>query len=344
MSDPYGKRCYLALALDPIHVGTGGYRLGRVDNTIVREPGTNLPKVPGTSISGVVRSYTAMQVNRYPGCAGKGGTEGEDHCGGCAVCLTYGFSKGRQKKSFQGLAQFFDARIAFFPVRSMKGPVWVTCPSVLSDLAGSLGSNGVSIDGPWSVPEDKLQTSWVAKDARLNLGWLHLQNSAQSKPVASPLAGLPQEIFDRLVLISDRIFTHVVNDNLEVRTSVAIDPQTGAHEEGALFSYEAIPRATVLWFDVVFNKPELFLPPSLDGSKDNKYSAQISAELNKEPAGKQWLWVKQNVEMGLQLLEVLGVGGMGTRGMGRMRVIKMPDGSAQPNSGQSPKEKAHDQP
>ena len=42
---------YFALALDPIHVGTGGYRLGRVDLTIVREPGTNLPKIPGTSLA-----------------------------------------------------------------------------------------------------------------------------------------------------------------------------------------------------------------------------------------------------------------------------------------------------
>ena len=38
------------LALDPVHIGSGGYRLGRVDLTIAREPGTNLPKIPGTRI------------------------------------------------------------------------------------------------------------------------------------------------------------------------------------------------------------------------------------------------------------------------------------------------------
>ena len=36
--------------LEPVHVGAGGYRLGRVDKTICREPGTNLPKIPGTSL------------------------------------------------------------------------------------------------------------------------------------------------------------------------------------------------------------------------------------------------------------------------------------------------------
>ncbi|NTV93135.1 MAG: hypothetical protein HGA72_07710, partial [Chlorobiaceae bacterium] len=38
------RRQYLFLCTDPVHVGTGGYRLGRVDNSMVREPGTNVPK------------------------------------------------------------------------------------------------------------------------------------------------------------------------------------------------------------------------------------------------------------------------------------------------------------
>jgi len=32
----YEQKIYFAMALDPIHIGTGGYRLGRVDNTIVK--------------------------------------------------------------------------------------------------------------------------------------------------------------------------------------------------------------------------------------------------------------------------------------------------------------------
>jgi hypothetical protein len=31
-----------ALATDPIYIGTGGYTIGRVDNTIVRDPTTNV--------------------------------------------------------------------------------------------------------------------------------------------------------------------------------------------------------------------------------------------------------------------------------------------------------------
>jgi len=40
----YQARRYLFMTVDPVHIGTGGYRLGRVDLAIAREPGTNLPK------------------------------------------------------------------------------------------------------------------------------------------------------------------------------------------------------------------------------------------------------------------------------------------------------------
>jgi len=46
---------YFGIALDPVHIGVGGYRLGGVDNTIVREPATDVPKIPGTSLAGVIR-------------------------------------------------------------------------------------------------------------------------------------------------------------------------------------------------------------------------------------------------------------------------------------------------
>jgi len=50
----------IGLAVDPIHVGSGGARLGRVDNAIVRDPVTLVPKIPGSSLAGVYRAYVAM--------------------------------------------------------------------------------------------------------------------------------------------------------------------------------------------------------------------------------------------------------------------------------------------
>ncbi|MBU1599029.1 type III-B CRISPR module RAMP protein Cmr4, partial [bacterium] len=111
--------------------------------------------------------------------------------------------------------------------------------------------------------------------------------------------------------------SRIVNDNLEVRTSVAIDPATGAAVDGALYTYEAIPRATVLWFDVVYNKPENFRINGQDIMMED------ATTKTKAKAKANWEWIKENVEKGLKLIEYMGVGGMNTRGMGRMRILNL---------------------
>lgn len=300
---------YFALALDPIHVGTGGMRLGRVDMTIVREPGTNLPKIPGTSLAGACRTYAAMQENgKFPQCAGQGG-----HCGqpDCPICVTFGFAKGAGG-GFQGLAQFSDARLVFFPVHSLAGPVWVTCPSVLSELG---------IEEPEPSDGQVRVASGVKASGRLNLGWLMLE--VASNGFAPQLSNVPQEILNRAVLVSNKLFGHIVNDNLEVRTSVSIDPQTGAAAEGALYTYEALPRTTVLYFEVVVSDPKFYriaVTEEKDGKKDTRHVIPLSD--GQHPEGDQEK-VKTTVANGLRLFELLGIGGMNTRGMGRLRVLNL---------------------
>ncbi len=306
--NPAISKTYYAMALDPIHVGTGGYRLGRVDNTIVREPGTNLPKLPGTSLSGACRAYTAMVTNNYD-CAGQGQKDEqrnkEGHCGKdtCPVCVSFGFA--RDTTGFQGLAQFSDVRILFFPVHSLAGPVWITCPAVLNDA---------EIDGGFKIVDDKkikiasdLDKPENSNDQllkNLNLGWLMLEIEGRDFNLQNGILTKYSEIKDvilpRSVLVSDKLFSQIVNDNLEVRTSVSINPETGAAEEGALFTYEAIPRSTVFWFNIHYLKKEFF---RINGNKPNP-----------QPE------VKAAVEMGLKQFEYLGIGGMNTRGMGRLRV------------------------
>ena len=58
---PYEELEIFALAQDPIYIGTGGYTLGRVDNTIVRDKATNLPKIPGSSLAGTWRYYVVLE-------------------------------------------------------------------------------------------------------------------------------------------------------------------------------------------------------------------------------------------------------------------------------------------
>jgi CRISPR-associated protein Cmr4 len=334
MTQPFDSRRYYALTLDPVHVGTGGFRLGRVDNTIVREPGTNVPKIPGSSIAGVARAYTAMHIQSYNpakkkyhweeggksgSCAGKGvdnSEEGDGHCGknNCEVCTAYGFSK--KKESFQGLAQFYDARILFFPAQSSKGPVWITSPSLLREYFPAPAATNIKL----TDADEQLQTFLVNTSDKINIGWLYLPNKEKVAPIADTVftdAALLAElkpIINRLVVLPDSLFSRMVNDNLEVRTSVAINPETGAAEDKALYTYEAIPRATVMAFDIVYNDPIFFKIGGVEIKKDKDDGSNADTE-----------WVRTNVKKGLEYFAFLGIGGMNTRGMGRFKVLN-PEG------------------
>lgn len=280
-----------AMAKDPVHVGTGGYKLGRVDNTIVREPGTKIPKIPGSTLNGSARTYSYYHLKEdgedvRKACAlGKeteiekenGKTEKQSPCGDCKICKTYGHAEDEEGNSKRSKVNFSDARILLFPVHSMKGPVWVTCPSILEDA---------EIDDSYEVEDENVKTD--VKDNKINLGWLYLNVKAGIDGNLLP-EEIPEKIEEKIAIVSDKVFSQVVNSNLEVRTSVSIDPETGAAEQGALFTYEAIPRGTIFWFDIT--------------TKEND---------DKTP---------DIVEEGLKKFETLGVGGMTSRGLGRVKVF-----------------------
>mgnify|MGYP001067722374 CR=1 FL=1 len=321
MSPSYQQVTVLGMALDPIHVGTGGARLGRVDLTIVRDPVTRVPKIPGSSLAGVCRSYAAMAQEEqrqnsgpsgtrskpyYPDCAGQGQPDKAGkggHCGqaDCPICTVFGFARGAGG-GFAGLAAFSDAHLLLFPVATREGPVWITCPDALrridQEISGVL-DNAVYQKNGGPQP--------------LNLGWLLLERK-NTLPDGNDWPALNKNIHkciaERVAIVSDELFTHVVNSNLEVRTSVSIDPETGAAEEKKLFSYEALPRATVLVWDVVCKNPNHF---QVGGQK---VSAKINNQDIADPAK-----VFEVVKTAHPYLECLGIGGMGTRGMGRLRVI-----------------------
>lgn len=352
---PFSVHKYLLMTLDPVHVGAGGYRLGRTELSIVREPGTRLPKIPGTSLSGAIRSYAAYRYGMRT-CAGQKG-----HCGRptCPICYTFGSVS--ERGSFSGVVSICDARILLFPVYSMAGPVWVTSPSVLRDY-------GVS-DQP--VAEDRAKWgNGITTRAHLNLGWLMVARDSSSDFQIGLPPKIPDDIRSRVVLVSDKLFSIVVNSNLEVRTSVSINPETGAAEEGALFTYEAIPRATVLWMEVVVDdfrgefpsmsrlneweeqlrtisdsKNRLKRWGLWDESRDDQALDEAcrkaigwvrESQQKYQESGVSWTYPDHVVVAGLEWAEHLGIGGMGTRGFGRIRYLgEVEDGSASASNHQS---------
>lgn len=321
----YKRQRYLFMAVDPVHIGTGGYRLGWVDNSIVREPGTRIPKIPGTSLHGAASSYAA-RLYENPVAAGKerGKNSGslED-----PICYTFGYIKsaGGQSEAYSGVVNIFDAHVLFFPVYSMAGPIWVSTPGRLRE-AGFTVKN-VSPEGDeeknWVPPEAwearKVFLSWQRSEP-LNLGWLMVETAGQvtvAAPDAWEREDRWQSVAGHLVLLQESLFSHVVNSNLEVRTSVAIDYERGAARDGALFTYEALPRATFLAAEVVLDDYREQWPLR-DEERQKK-----SLKGNLLP-GEPWTSPLAVVKAGLRLIECLGVGGMGTRGFGRLAMVGEP--------------------
>jgi CRISPR-associated protein Cmr4 len=289
MTDYHQER-YLLLTLDPLHIGDGGSRLGRVDLSIVREPGTRLPKIPGTSLHGAIRKYAAVRYKKLQ-CAGSGQNKDEkkQHCKDpqCPICYTFGYLKG-QDGGQSGKVSISDGRILLFPVYSLAGPVWITCPGLLSEF-------GIQAQ----VTDNKVKG--VVGKKHLNLGWLMLEKEDDTFDLPNHI---PDAIKERAVLVSDKLFSQIVNSNLEVRTSVSIDPETGAAADKALFTYEAIPRAAILWLDVVEDDFSGNFPEDHAKAKELEHKRPLHV-----------------VTAGLKLGEMLGIGGMGTRGFGRVRLL-----------------------
>lgn len=295
------KYQYFFVTLDPLHIGTGGYRLGRVDNTIVREPGTNLPKVPGTSLHGAIRHAAARRYGKIES-AGQDpkGTSIEDP-------VIYTFGSGESGGFNAGVVTITDAEIFLFPITSQHGPVWITTFRLLKDMGfnpkkSPSKCDNVIISAGLECVKDKFPLGWLLLDVESHDMDINLLNNADEMPSSL------KEAFGRAVIVHEDIFSELVNSALEVRTSVAINPETGAAEPGALFTYEAIPRATFLKFDVIIN--------------DYHENGPWPVVKGKNGETLNWDGPKNVVEDGCQLLEYLGIGGMTTRGFGRIKLLK----------------------
>ncbi len=275
----YKSRKQLAWCLDPVHIGTGGYRLGRVDMSIVREPSTGIPKIPGTSLAGAIRAYAEVAFNddnKLPN-----------------PKVVFGSIDG--DVGIQGMLRFYDGDIVLFPVSSHLGTVWISTLDRLYNWLPSTAERKQLLLPNKPIDDNTvLVLKGLDSTKPVHMGWLLLEayrsNGTNDMQLPSSLS-----VIKRLVAVSDKLFHHLVNDNLEVRTSVEIQDDTGAAKDGALFTYEAIPRGTLIGFEVAV---------------DTRRGKEISSE-----------GVEKLLKKAFDSLKVLGVGGMGTRGFGRIEVL-----------------------
>lgn len=313
---------YTAVALDPIHVGTGGERLGRVDLTVVREPVTRLPKIPGTSLSGAAKAFADLSL-RDQGvktniCASvEGSNRDNKHTRAeCPICCAFGYTvDGTQEDateaSAKGTLHVSDAQLLCYPVNTLVGPVWLTTAPRLRELLG-IGDGTDDCDETYRLADGATLKNPL--NDRLNFGWALLEKAPDPGPDVESLvsAGLERAHASRVVVVSEWVFSHLVNDNMEVRTSVVIDPETGAAMSKGLFTYEAVARGAVFVFSLT------------EHDHANRWaSVQWNGEAEKPETARAML--ETHAFGGLA---AVGLGGMTTRGFGRLRVAPTTKGDA----------------
>jgi CRISPR-associated protein Cmr4 len=189
----------------------------------------------------------------------------------------------------------------------MYGTRWITTDKILNSYINgdktkeSEKKEDVNNNTGICIVLEKIEEK--RENGYINLGWIYLPYKVENRSIdLNKFSEFGLNLQD-IVIVPDNLFSQIVNSNLEIRTSVSIDPITGAAKEGALFTSEAIPRGTILYGNI-----RIFDKSSFVGIDDRLEPLPSIDEL--ECALKE----------SKHFFETLGIGGMTTRGFGRLKI------------------------
>lgn len=217
----------------PLHVGAGS-SVGAIDMPIQRERHTQIPIIPGSSLKGVLRDLWPQRDPQQLELFGPESGADEHRAGHLLVG---------------------EARTVCFPVRSAAGSfAWLTCPLALARYARDKGDGAqaptIAVDdehclaGQGVVIEDKnavvLEEYAFAVNGRPDAASKLLQDALPGDPLWATLS-------ERLIVVSDTIFSHFCAAACEVQQRVRIDDETGTVAKGGLFNQENVPSETLFY-------------------------------------------------------------------------------------------------
>lgn len=225
----------------PLHAGAGQSVAG-IDLPIQREVHTQWPCVYGSAVKGALR---ARAFHDQLGAAELTELFGPEHAA----------AAGERDASHAGALLVGDARLLLLPVRSLQSCFkWVTCPAILKRYwrdAQRLGLNLSALELPAMEPTAALASS----DGELFLEEFRLQ--VRQHPVIESLvqqlatlcANAPDqaELSERLVVVSDDIFSFLARNATAVNAHIAINAATKIVKVGALWYEETLPPEAVLY-------------------------------------------------------------------------------------------------
>ena len=254
-------------ALTPVHTGAGS-SVSYIDLPVQRERHTSFPIMAGSGLKGVFRALAERDRE-------KGNLE-------LNIDEIFGPEDGSKGSS---CVAFTDAKILLYPVRSVKNTfAWITCPFVLKRFKEDLESAGKEIEN-FSIPEVSDDKIIVALNSPLIINNNPTNNNSNNNN--SKKVGLEEFVFDvdntqidnnlidliekikgyipdtettqnlsaRFAIVSDNVFTDLVNYAVEVRTRIKIDQTTGTASSGALFTVEMVPSESIFYSLVFSDEP-----------------------------------------------------------------------------------------
>jgi len=244
----------------PLHVGSGS-DLGVVDLPIQRESHTGFPKIEASSLKGSIRR--AFEDN----CKSDEDKKKIHIAFGCDECeKEFPDDFNDKNKDFAGALGFSDAKILFFPVKSVKGVfAYVTCPMVLNRFCEEKKLiKSEELENGFNIPKidslngnDYIVLGDKNKIDKTNNIILEEYSFTIQKTESKEFINISNLNIDteKIVIISDDNFTHFVKNSTEVITRTKIDNTTGTVAQGALFTEEYLPSETIMYSLVIANKP-----------------------------------------------------------------------------------------
>jgi CRISPR-associated protein Cmr4 len=232
----YRKDCLMETRLlniltrTPLHVGAGS-SVGAIDMPVQRERHTQIPIIPGSSLKGVLRDLWADDDDQTK----LFGPENE------------------AKEHFAGNLLVGEARVVCFPVRSAQGSfAWLTSPLALQRYARECGKPinlGKLADEECFAGKGVIinQKDVVLEEYRFSVKDNLPEDAVELLKDFIPDDPLVSTIQDRLVIVSDGIFSHFCANACEVQQRIRIDDKTGTVADGGLFNQENVPSETLFF-------------------------------------------------------------------------------------------------
>lgn len=253
---------FFLLALSPVHAGSGS-DLGVVDLPIQRERHTGYPKIEASGIKGVFREVYSKKLDKE------------------TLDIVFGPKEGDAHQSSVG---FIDARILFFPVKSVKGTyAWITCPDVLSKFAEAMGIAGITINdtsGLIDIANIPVNTITTDSNIKISTGSGGASQDAviieeyPVKPVSvnnelsrfadwfgehvlshATTSYQREKLKKNLLLVDNEVFNQFVALSTEVIARICIDPNLGTVKPGALWYEEYLPVESILYSILMSAQP-----------------------------------------------------------------------------------------